>query len=80
MSVEIVAIVVVAGLVVAGVIVKMLTANRPPRVEDADHGRDESRTERLHESADRPAGPAAEPMNPELLGGDHSPPSGNARG
>lgn len=75
MSPEAVAVVVIGLLIVAGTIVRMLTANRPPSVEDAAGGEAETRTERLHESSDRPAGPAAEVMNPDLLGGDQSPPS-----
>lgn len=69
-----IAVVVIGVLLVVGVLVKMMTANRPPVVDNADTGPAESRTERLHETADRPAGPAAEPMHPDRLGGDHSPP------
>lgn len=75
MSPEAITVVVVGLLIVAGTIVKMLTANRPPYVEDAPGGEAETRTERLHESSDRPAGPAAETTNPNRLGGDQSPPS-----
>lgn len=32
-------------------------------------------TERLHGSADRPAGPAAEVMTPDAFGGDGDPPA-----
>lgn len=74
MSTEAIAVVVIAVLVAAGVIIRMLTANRPPTTDGGDAGGVESRTERLHESVDRPAGPAAEPMSPERLGGDQSPP------
>ncbi len=74
MSAEAVAVVIVGVLLVVGVLIKMMTANRPPDVDNADTGASESRTERLHESADRPAGPAAETMDPDRLGGDHSPP------
>lgn len=31
-------------------------------------------SDRYYELADRPAGPDAEPMDPERLGGDHRPP------
>ncbi len=31
-------------------------------------------SERLYETADRPAGPDAETMDPDRLGGDHRPP------
>lgn len=33
-----------------------------------------TRTERLHDSVDRPAGPAAEVMAPGAVGGDHHTP------
>ncbi|MFN3216815.1 MAG: hypothetical protein ACE367_10000 [Acidimicrobiales bacterium] len=32
-------------------------------------------SDEYYELADRPAGPDAEPMDPERLGGDHRPPS-----
>lgn len=32
-------------------------------------------SEQLYETADRPAGPDAETMDPDQLGGDHRPPS-----
>lgn len=32
-------------------------------------------SERLYETADRPAGPDAETMDPDRLGGDHRPPT-----
>ena len=32
-------------------------------------------SERLYETADRPAGPDAETMDPDQLGGDHRPPT-----
>lgn len=34
----------------------------------------ETTSERLYGGADRPAGPDAEPMDPDALGGDHRPP------
>lgn len=77
MSAEAIAVVVVGVILVGGVLFKMLTANRAPVGDTADTGEVESRTERLHETVDRPAGPAAEPMHPDRLGGDHSPPPGD---
>ena len=74
-------IVLIAIVAVLGVIAGMLLANRPPSTDYDDYndlrpdGDGESRTERLHESVDRPAGPAAEPMTPDRLGGDQSPPA-----
>ena len=35
----------------------------------------ETRSERFYDGVDRPAGPDAEPMDPDRLGGDHRPPS-----
>ena len=37
-------------------------------------GTTETTSERLYGDADRPAGPDAEPMDPDALGGDHRPP------
>lgn len=68
--------VVIIGLVVViGVVAAfLLTRNHPENA--ADHGSSETRTtsEQLYKSADRPAGPDVEPMDPELLGGDQEPP------
>lgn len=65
------AVVIIGLVVVVGVIVAfLLTRNHPENA--ADHGSSSTQTtsEQLYESADRPAGPDVEPMDPELLGGD----------
>ncbi len=51
--------------------------NRQNPETAATHTRDDTVTtsEQLYETADRPAGPDAETMDPDQLGGDHRPPT-----
>lgn len=69
-------IVIIGIVVVIAVIAAFLVTRRHPE-NAADHGSGETQTtsEQLYETADRPAGPDAEPMDPDRLGGDQDPPA-----
>lgn len=70
-------VVIVLAVAAAAVVVAWFFLNRrnPERAATHDTGIAESRSGRFYEGADRPAGPDAETMDPEQLGGDHRPPS-----
>jgi hypothetical protein len=70
-------VVIVLGVLAAVVAVGWFFLNRqnPERASRHEEHVTETRSERLYGGADRPAGPDAEPMDPEQLGGDQRPPT-----
>lgn len=68
-------IVAIASVCAIAVVAWFLLGSRHPE-GTAGHGPAavETTSERLYGGADRPAGPDAEPMDPDTLGGDHRPP------
>lgn len=74
---EIVVIVISVLAVVAVIAWFVLGRRNPERAASHphEHEHEPSRSRRLYDGADRPAGPDAEVMDPEQLGGDHRPPS-----
>jgi hypothetical protein len=69
-------VVIVLGVLAAIVVVGWFFLNRqnPERASRHEEHVTETRSERLYDGVDRPAGPDAEPMDPDRLGGDHRPP------
>ncbi|MEP1123635.1 MAG: hypothetical protein ABJH68_07075 [Ilumatobacter sp.] len=73
-------VVIVLGAVAAvGVIGWMfLQRNVPEEMSTHDDTPPTTTSEELYEGADRPAGPDAEVMDPDALGGDHRPPASSS--
>jgi hypothetical protein len=71
------AVVVAAGIIASIAVIVWFFLNRQNPENAASHAdaTTHGRTDQLHRGVDRPAGPAAEPMDPEQLGGDQSPPT-----
>lgn len=69
--------VIALGVLAAVVAVGWFFLNRqnPERASRHQEHVTETRSERFYDGVDRPAGPDAEPMDPERLGGDHRPPT-----
>lgn len=69
---------IVVSLIVTGVVVGwFLSARRVPESAASHHPAGEgpsSTSDELYAGSDRPAGPDAESMNPDAIGGDQSPP------
>ncbi len=67
---------IILAIVVTVAVVAWFFVNRQNPEQAASHPTADATTtsERLYETADRPAGPDAETMNPDQLGGDHRPP------
>lgn len=70
-------VVIVLGVLAAIVAVGWFFLNRqnPEQASRHEEHVTETRSERFYDGADRPAGPDAEPMGPEQLGGDQRPPT-----
>ena len=64
-------------LAIAAAAVAWFIFNRQNPERSASHSRPDTVTtsERLYKTADRPAGPDAETMDPDRLGGDQRPPT-----
>jgi hypothetical protein len=72
--------VIILAIAATVAVVAWFLLNRKHPDEAADHGRrgqsgTVTTSEQLYETADRPAGPDAETMDPDQLGGDHRPPT-----
>ena len=68
-------VIVLAVLAVVAVTVWFFVNRRNPEQASRHEAHiTETRSERLYDGVDRPAGPDAEPMDPDRLGGDHRPP------
>lgn len=72
---DIVVIVLAIVAVVAAVAWFVVNRQHPERASRHEDHVTETRSEQFYDGADRPAGPDAEPMDPDRLGGDHRPPS-----
>jgi hypothetical protein len=70
-------VVIVLAVIAAGAAVAWFFLNRqhPETAAEHDFHVPETRSEQLYDGVDRPAGPDAEPMDPERLGGDQRPPT-----
>lgn len=68
--------VIILAVVATAAVVAWFIVNRQNPERAARHSQPDTVTtsERLYETADRPAGPDAETMDPDQLGGDHRPP------
>jgi hypothetical protein len=68
--------VIIAGVAASLAVVIWFFVNRQNPEQAASHSDAPPSTtsEELYETADRPAGPDAEVMDPDMLGGDHRPP------
>lgn len=68
--------VIILAIAAAIAVVAWFFLNRQHPERAASHSRPDTVTtsEQLYGGADRPAGPDAEPMDPDRLGGDHRPP------
>lgn len=69
-------VIILAILATGAVVARFFLTRRHPETA-ATHSPPETATtsEQLYGNADRPAGPDAEPMDPDRLGGDHRPPA-----
>jgi hypothetical protein len=69
--------VIILAVVATVAVVAWFFLNRQNPERSAQHSQPGTVTtsERLYETADRPAGPDAETMDPDQLGGDHRPPT-----
>jgi hypothetical protein len=68
-------VIVAAVLLVAGVVAWFLLARRHPEYAASHHDPvAETTSDQIYGDADRPAGPDAEPMDPDRLEGDLRPP------
>lgn len=72
---DIVVIVLAIVAVVAAIVWFVVNRQHPEQSSRHDDHVTETRSERLYDGVDRPAGPDAEPMDPDRLGGDHRPPT-----
>lgn len=69
-------VIVIGTVAIVGVVGWMLmTQTRPEDMSTHDDSPPSTTSEELYAGADRPAGPDAEVMDPDLLGGDHRPPT-----
>lgn len=69
--------VIILAIAATAAVVAWFVLNRKHPEGSATHSQPGTVTtsERLYETADRPAGPDAETMDPDQLGGDHRPPT-----
>jgi hypothetical protein len=69
--------VIIVAVLTTAALVAWFVLNRQNPERAATHSQPDTITtsERLYETADRPAGPDAETMDPDRLGGDHRPPT-----
>lgn len=69
--------VIILAILATGAVVAWFFLTRQHPETAATHSPPDAVTtaEQLYGNADRPAGPDAEPMNPDRLGGDHRPPA-----
>ena len=72
---DIVVIVLAVLAVVAATAWFFFNRQNPERASRHEDHVTETQSERFYDGVDRPAGPDAEPMDPDRLGGDHRPPS-----
>jgi hypothetical protein len=69
--------VIILAIAATVAVVAWFVLNRQNPEQSATHSLPGTGTtsEQLYETADRPAGPDAETMDPDQLGGDHRPPT-----
>jgi len=67
-------IIVIAGVLLAAAVGWLLTPSPERDASHVDTGPSRLRSDDLYRGSDRPAGPDAEVMDPEALGGDQRPP------
>lgn len=69
--------VIVLGVLAAIVVIgwMLLQRNVPEEMSTHDDAPPTTTSEELYKGVDRPAGPDAEVMDPDALGGDHRPPT-----
>ena len=69
--------VIILAIAATVAIVAWFLLNRQNPEQAATHSQPDTVTtsEQLYKTADRPAGPDAETMDPDQLGGDHRPPT-----
>ncbi len=69
--------VIILAIVATVAVVGWFVFQRQHPEQAASHSQPDTVTtsERLYQTADRPAGPDAESMDPDRLGGDHRPPT-----
>lgn len=68
---------IIFGIAAGIVVVVWFFVNRqnPERAATHSDAAPSTTSAQLYEGADRPAGPDAETMDPDMLGGDHRPPT-----